>query len=543
MSGYYYERLSDKTGAHALLTGPIYMSNIARFVHFADGNDGNEGSYNAPFKTIDAAAAATGTGGFVVVKAGSAEILTAADVYSPGTTVIGETSTSGVPTASLANNQSGTGLFAFSAEDGYQFINLSFIEDVQTCSADRVTLASTNEGFRFLDCYFYEDSLSGPDTIDDDGKYTSYSGCTFQSRGATVAASPGDGLDAGGTAVRIEGCVFDDGPFGRVGNALGLTGNGSRVYNASLLRSALLSMGENQSITQIGTATQGAVVEDGGDSSIYQSGISDVTTGDALLTSGDVYVRSNQLYTIDSVNGSDSTGDGSTELPYASLSHAITTNGNAEDVYLLKSGHTETLSSAITLSSNAHMTIIGEGDPAGTGVEIQCEVSTSISVGSAGTEFRNIKFTNSTALTSGQEPIQVNSVDGVSFVNCRFESGDTLKDTASGFVVVDATADWTRFVDCTFISTATTTANRPQAALVTSGAEGLLLSNVTFNGGTKGYSSWAFDASAAAESYLRGDLITLSGGADIHVHADSDGYLRVDAGEYSKIQAFTEVAS
>lgn len=536
--GYYYPNgLSDKAGAHRLLTLPIYTSSQVVYVD-SNAVSGGNGSYNRPYQTNTAA---DGVAAFIVVKDGSAEVLSGAPTTSANRTVVGEVSAGGVPSASLTVSYAGD---ISSSVLRQQWVNMTFPAPTVATGSARFTPAA---GARFVDCRLEEDSVSGEIDIYADGAGSSLEGCTFVSTAAAAATAPDSyalRIDADG--LRIIDCVFDDGAYGRTSNnggAAAYGGNGDsavRVYGANLLRSAKISAGGAEAtafegIVNIDLATQGGAFIDNDEIyTLHPAGISDAL-GDRLLTSDPIYA-SGEVYYVDSVNGDDSTGDGSPETPYATLVAAWAAIGAAEAVIVLRAGHSEVLSSVLDIDEIG-ATIIGEGDPSDSSncATLDITIGLGLTVSAVGCEVRNVRFEANGAIASPL-PACIVTGESTAFCGCYYELG--VDPNISGLAL---TANYTRAEDCQFVNVATTEAARPYGALGhgTSSLNGLLFKDCTIDGGTTGYTSWGLDCdSGGAITAMRGENIILLNGADAKIHEDSTGYCQITSSDTSKVEAF-----
>src|SRR4051812_38254134 len=97
-----------------------------------------------------------------------------------------------------------------------------------------------------------------------------------------------------------------------------------------------------------------------GPSSLYEGGIASSTSGADEIITQDIIITGN-VYYVDSVGGSDA-NDGSENYPFATLNTCMSSvTGSNGDVVIIKSGHTETISSALTLSKCVRIFGLGTG--------------------------------------------------------------------------------------------------------------------------------------------------------------------------------------
>lgn|SRR5512139_630372 len=245
------------------------------------------------------------------------------------------------------------------------------------------------------------------------------------------------------------------------------------------------------------------------------------TLGDDLVTQSPLIV-SGTVYFLSSATGSDANSGLGSNNPFATFATALAAC-SANDTIVVLSDHNETFTSGATLSL-AGLTIVGAGSSSGVPTAkftMNNAANASLfTVSAAGVSIRNIKFlTNSQANTA----VRI-SVTGANFrlQDCYFECDQYDDNSAVG---LGAGADSARLKGCTFISTATSLANRPYGGLrVTAAVSDLELDGVTFDGGSYGFSNDAFQASAAATTRLRAEGVSLLRGADAHVNTSTVGW-------------------
>lgn len=207
--------------------------------------------------------------------------------------------------------------------------------------------------------------------------------------------------------------------------------------------------------------------------------------------------------------------------PLLTLAQAIT-NASANDTICILSGHTETLTSAQTIST-AGLNIIGEGtgsnrpqftrNVAGNGHLFD--------VSGAGVTIDNIYFpaTSTTASTGSKVKL---SGAAPRILNCYFEAS-TLDDGSQLETVTGASQ--VLVYNTTFISTATAPSNQPESGMkVTNALTDLWLDTVVFSGGTSGWANpFAFNG-AAAITRLRAINCDLLLDSDVTLATGTVGY-------------------
>lgn len=213
------------------------------------------------------------------------------------------------------------------------------------------------------------------------------------------------------------------------------------------------------------------------------------------------------------------------EKPLATLAQAQT-NASAGDTVFLEAGHTEVYVSALTISKQ--LFIAAGGAVTGSGAvsfAINAAANNIFSITAQGVELRNILFKASVQSNTGGGNAKINvSIDGTRFVGCRWEQ--SANDQMSGCRLGGGTNN-TRFENCTFVSTAVTTATRPTRGLEITGAiTNVELYGVTFDDGTVGFSTAAFD-DASTITRLMAMRISALRGADLLIAATTTGWLNL----------------
>jgi len=262
---------------------------------------------------------------------------------------------------------------------------------------------------------------------------------------------------------------------------------------------------------------------------LYADGLGETLGGDVLAGLRPIY-GSSKIWYVDSATGVDAgTADSNEQHPFKSVSYAIGKVAKG-DIIVLASTHDETLTVPTSIAGGAdEVTIVGVGTTSG-------KPSACITIGAAGANInfggvagmhlRNIRFKQSTATTASAANIQMGG--SCRIAGCWFESG--AFDTKP-FVTLDACTGYVvRIENSTFLSTdtqATPTAGAGLAWTAAGSAMRLELDGVTFDGGTKGYSAYALDGSAAALYSLRGTNVSLLRGADVIFHANTAGFIHI----------------
>lgn len=525
--GYFYPNgISTKSGAPALLRGPIYTSQQVAWVDSANGDASYPGSYAAPEVAVEGVDV---TGRIIVCKNGHAETITSAMSIAAGCTIIGETSAGGVPGAALTNNQAAGSLVDLSANDGIQFINMRFPVQSQACSATRFDPA-TGVSIRFVDCLFEDDTNDDNEVIETAGSTGTahIEGCTFNASGTSVATAPTfAAIRAVSGTNRVVNCIFDDGAYGRNANyAITASGGTARIYFATLSGQAYIASNSNAGLVADFGTTQGGYVLT--TEPILEGGFLSSPAGGDALAKAERVVYSNAVYYINSASGSDTNSGLVEELPMATLAAAVSA-GTTGDVFVLMDGHAETITTTISLTAN--QTVIGDGSVT---LTVGADVN-GIAFNSSNIELRNVTMKAGVALSATKFLLTVTGAAST-VVGCTFELDANIPSSAA--LNVASTANNVRVESCIFQATGAAGSTQPNKAMIISTGTIPLIKDCTFDGGATGFVSYALDGSAGAVSYVRGEGNTLKNHADVLIHASSTGYFQVDADATCVVEAF-----
>lgn len=243
---------------------------------------------------------------------------------------------------------------------------------------------------------------------------------------------------------------------------------------------------------------------------IYPNGLAG--TGFSLATvTGDYF--SGAVYWVDTVNGSDANAGTDRELPKQTLL-ATYTAASAGDIIVIEAGSAESIAVSQALAK-AGLTIIGLGS--GTSRPRYTAASTidMFSVTAAGTRIYNLYFPASTAVATSR----VKTAAAETEINgCYFEHG--ASDTATGVLVA------TSGNNCRLINnTHAVTASRPAIGVSVTGAvTDLYCKSLTFDGGSYGWTDYAFKVSTAAPTRMMIDGLTLTNRSDFGVTITGTSY-------------------
>lgn len=258
---------------------------------------------------------------------------------------------------------------------------------------------------------------------------------------------------------------------------------------------------------------------------VIENGLTDDTADD--LITGDLIATGSVIW-VDSVAGNNSYA-GTEAQPLATLAQAITNaTANNGDLILIKSGHSETLTSAITVSK-AGMKIFGLGDGSDA-PHFTCNAAIDcITVTANNVELNNLYFpVGTTAINTAR--INVDAAN-VKIKSCTFMCG--LYDASS--ITLTANALYAEIESCTF----TVSADGPDYGVIVESASavGLRIQDCAFNGGTYNWDLAGVYSAFAHLNFIY-DTITLTGSAAITHTAAAKGIIcGTIAAEGSQVQA------
>lgn len=256
---------------------------------------------------------------------------------------------------------------------------------------------------------------------------------------------------------------------------------------------------------------------------VYPNGLGETLGGDTILGQKPLWVGSS-VWWVNSATGTDAGGSAGQdrEKPLATLAQALTNSGNA-DIIILQSGHSETL----TANQNIGIrTIMGVGTTSGkpaAQLKINSANATLLTMSGSGGQLRNIYFpaavqSNSSVTGKIQVPASTNCL----IYGCYFECGANDQMDAVQAIVSSTSL---RIENCTFVSTATSTATRPTNGLHLTGAiTDVMVINNTFDDGTVGFSGKAADLSGGTITRLHASGNSLLRGADVVIGSASTGF-------------------
>lgn len=221
--------------------------------------------------------------------------------------------------------------------------------------------------------------------------------------------------------------------------------------------------------------------------------------GDDLALQKNVLI-SGQRYFVSSVDGDNTYSGIDRNRPVATIAAAVAL-AVAGDTIVLMANHTETLTVSQVLSLSG-LKVVGEGTGP-TVPRLTCGGAVNmLDVTGNGILLANISFPASTAAATSRIRI---GARGVKVRNCVFDCGANDTNRAVSFV--------TGASSCTVKDTTfTSVAGRPAVALeVVNAMDDLMLENLTFDGGSFGWSDYALKGTAAITNMLVAPVQLLNG--------------------------------
>uniref|UniRef100_A0A6H1ZBT1 Pectate lyase n=1 Tax=viral metagenome TaxID=1070528 RepID=A0A6H1ZBT1_9ZZZZ len=199
----------------------------------------------------------------------------------------------------------------------------------------------------------------------------------------------------------------------------------------------------------------------------FPNGVS--SFGVPVLGGGNI-TTTGKFFFVSSATGSDSNDGLSTDYPFATIEYAIENHVTASkgDVILVMPGHTETLTSTVTLSAD-DVSIIGLGPTPGCSLITTATADIDMfNITGDDCLIENLSFSNTGTLTSTFEMIDVDA-SRVMIKNCKFDLGN--KDKVEGVNLAAAEVD-NVITECQFISPDTI-----EACVVFGGARTKIIDN------------------------------------------------------------------
>lgn len=203
-------------------------------------------------------------------------------------------------------------------------------------------------------------------------------------------------------------------------------------------------------------------------------------------------------------SGSDAYAGTDRYKPVATLAQAHT-NASAGDTIVIMAGHAQTLSASQTFNK-AGVQVICEGTGTNAPTFTAAAAISMFDITTAGVIIEGVRFAISTVAPTSQVRI---AASGVKILGCSFYGGqyDTNR-----LLYLHTSADHVTVRDSTFTSSATSVTTQPARGIHSAVSVGTLnLENVTFDGGTYGWSGFAFDDDSGVTRMDAHDISLLNG--------------------------------
>lgn len=227
------------------------------------------------------------------------------------------------------------------------------------------------------------------------------------------------------------------------------------------------------------------------------------------------------VYYVNSATGDSGYSGLSAEKPLDTLANGVSA-ASAGDIVVLMDGHTETITSAVTV--NKAIAIVGEGQSSGQPAVVLTNNQAAgavLTLSTAYAEVYNIWIAKQSQACSAVA-VAI-SAQAVHLEDVYFE-GDENSDAA--LCQINGSGTDSSLRNCAFVSDATDNTDVPTIALELSAAvTGIRMDGVVFDGGSYGFSDYALKASAGAITNLRARSLSFLRGADYTIHASSTGYV------------------
>jgi hypothetical protein len=259
-----------------------------------------------------------------------------------------------------------------------------------------------------------------------------------------------------------------------------------------------------------------------------ESGLASSTSGADSFIQNDL-ITTGAVIWVDSVNGSDS-NSGLEQKPLATLGQAITNaTANNGDIIVIKSGHTQTLTSSITVNK-AGLKIFGIGSGSSAPQFTVNAAIDGINITANNVEINNLYFPAGTTATN---TARIN-IDAASVLikACTFLCGAYDSDT----ITITSNGLYAKVESCSF----TVTALGPVRgiSIESASAAGIWMKSLSFNGGTNLNWSTAAISSTVAHLNYKYDTITLTNYAGISHSGNAKGLMsNIIAGTGSPVSA------
>lgn len=237
-------------------TGVIYVDSVT-------GNNSYAGTQrDRPLATLAAANSASANGTVIVLLSTHSETIASTVTISNNyVTVVGEGSSSGIPTATIATGAN-TGITVSGV--GVQLRNFKLATSTSTNTDPRIAVTGSRFSAVGLYCQCSGTDEDAAIDLQSGSTAATIQNCTFISTATSATDLPTDGLLVrnAGNGLELDGCVFSDGTYGF--SSYAFNGNGDlpniRAENISLLLGAVMRVGSAYGYVHVGTSTGGGRV-------------------------------------------------------------------------------------------------------------------------------------------------------------------------------------------------------------------------------------------------------------------------------------------
>jgi len=256
------------TGDSLVTRKPIVQSGSTYYVDVTTGNAAYTGlDRKMPLAALSAAVAAASAGDTIIMLDGHTETISAALAISAQLTIIGEGSSSGVPTVILTLNHATADIFTVSAHN-CQFRNIKIAVPAQATTGSMFTLSGDGGLLDNVHIDVNDENNANAVAFAAGANHWFFRNCTFTSAetDTTSTAKPYPPILIGGdiSGLRMEGCVLDGGAEGFEdgssnnwaldGSAFDIT-SGMAIENLSLLRGAIVKLKGTSTVGYINVQT------------------------------------------------------------------------------------------------------------------------------------------------------------------------------------------------------------------------------------------------------------------------------------------------
>lgn len=220
MANHYSNGIGGTTGDSLVLRAPLVASGTIWYVDSSTGDASYPGTDRKfPLATLGAAVTASSAGDIIVLLGTHAETTTAVITLSKRLTIVGEGSSSGVPTATLTHNHASADMISVEV-DGCQLKNIKIDAPSQATTGNMIAILTNIDGTILDNIHIDVDQNSDAYAIDmaATANCTYFTGCKFVSTETDATSTnkpfPPVGLSGNLSFLRMDSCIFDGGTVG-----------------------------------------------------------------------------------------------------------------------------------------------------------------------------------------------------------------------------------------------------------------------------------------------------------------------------------------